>query len=106
MTPPEILAELDQAIAQAAPEELPALVGRLEAAKAAAWARLVSGASLPADPGSAENLPIAEAARRLGMSRDWMYRNAARLPFAVKIGRRVLFDARGLERWNRSHTGR
>jgi len=95
--------DLNTAVARASVVELPGLIGDFEAAKAAAWARLVEG---PAPQSLTEapdrNVSAAEAARRLGMSRDWLYRNAAKLPFTVKIGRRVLFSARGLERWNRN----
>lgn len=89
--------------------ELPHLIGDLEAAKAAAWARLTASTTEtpPDEPNPvARNLDVAEAAERLGMSRDWLYKNAAGLPFAVRIGRRVLFDASGLERWNRGRTVR
>jgi predicted DNA-binding transcriptional regulator AlpA len=89
--------------------ELSRLIGDLEAAKAAAWARLTAtptdGRPAGPDP-EARNLDIAEAAKRLGMSRDWLYRHASKLPFAVRIGRRVVFDSRALERWNRGHVER
>jgi excisionase family DNA binding protein len=52
-----------------------------------------------------ENLSAEEAARRLGLSKDWLYRHADSLP-SVRIGRRVLFSASGLERWNRQRMGR
>ena len=86
--------------------ELPQLIGDLEAAKAAAWARLTAPQTEPRTDGprsEARNLDVTEAAKRLGMSRDWLYRHAAELPFAVKIGRRVVFDSQVLERWNRRH---
>ena len=89
--------------------ELPQLIGDLEAARAAAWARLTAPAA-PKPPGvpgqEARNLDVAEAAKRLGMSRDWLYRHASKLPFAVRIGRRVVFDSVALERWNRRHAER
>ena len=89
--------------------ELSNLIGDLEAAKAAAWARLTAtptdGRTAGPDP-EARNLDITEAAKRLGMSRDWLYRHASKLPFAVRIGRRVVFDSRALERWNRGHAER
>jgi predicted DNA-binding transcriptional regulator AlpA len=84
--------------------ELPELIGDLEAARAAAWARLTAPASEPrpdAPRQEPRNLDVAEAARRLGMSRDWLYRHAAELPFALRIGRRVVFDSLALECWNR-----
>jgi predicted DNA-binding transcriptional regulator AlpA len=40
------------------------------------------------------------------MSRDWLYRHASELPFAVRIGRRVVFDSLALERWNRRRAER
>jgi len=86
--------------------ELPKLIGDLEAARAAAWARLTAPLTEPPpDPARPEprNLDVAEAARRLGMSRDWLYRHAAELPFALRIGRRVVFDSVALERWNPKH---
>lgn len=83
--------------------ELPQLIGELEAAKAVAWARLTApAADTPAVPhAEARNLDITEAAKRLGMSRDWLYRHASELPFTLRIGRRVVFDSLALERWNR-----
>jgi len=89
--------------------DLPQLIGELEAARAAAWARLtIPAADKPSDVSGQEarNLDVAEAAKRLGMSRDWLYRHASELPFAVRIGRRVVFDSRELERWNRRRADR
>src|SRR5262245_58460395 len=89
--------------------ELPQLIGELEAARAAAWARLTAPA---ADKPTgvigqeARNLDITEAAKRLGISKDWLYRHASELPFALKIGRRLVFDSVALERWNRRHAER
>jgi predicted DNA-binding transcriptional regulator AlpA len=103
------VAALRMAISEAPASVLPDLIGELEAAKAAAWARLTMPAVSKGPEGSSPedcNLDADEAARRLGMSRDWLYKNASRLPFAVRIGRRVLFSSQGLERWNRSRTAR
>ncbi len=92
---------LDQAAAAFALPEVADLIGRLVSIEERARLRLRQAA----DPGAVltapdDNLSAADAARRLGMSRDWLYRNARRLPFAGRIGRRVVFSARGLERWN------
>jgi predicted DNA-binding transcriptional regulator AlpA len=97
-----VLLALDRAIGEASPEERPALVVAL----AARLAQLAAASLTTPAPGTGRfvetdaNLSAVEAARRLGISKDWLYRNAERLPFAVRIGRRVLFSARGLERWN------
>lgn len=44
-------------------------------------------------------LKVDEAAARLGMSREWVYRHGKTLPFARRIGRSVRFSAGGIDRW-------
>jgi predicted DNA-binding transcriptional regulator AlpA len=96
------------AIRGAGPEDLPGLIGLLAEIEALAQLALKTandrGSESARDDKPETNLSAAEAARRLGMSRDWLYKNASSLPFAVRIGRRLLFDAKGLERWNRGRT--
>ncbi len=89
--------------------DLPGLIGDLEAARAAAWARLTAvrvDVRTEEPDTEGRNLDVAEAAKRLGISRDWLYKHASRLPFAVRIGRRLVFDSLALERWNRRHAER
>lgn len=106
MTAAEILHELERLIRETAADELPALVGELEAAKVRAWSRLIlPEPSSGRQPHVDQNICVKDAARRLGVSKEWLYRNARSLPFAVRIGRRVLFSERGLDRWNRQHKG-
>jgi excisionase family DNA binding protein len=52
-------------------------------------------------PGGLEHLlDVQEAAARLGMSTDWLYRHARQLPFTRRVGRRALkFDSASLDRW-------
>ena len=100
MTALELLAELDRAIAQAAPEERPGLVVAL----AARLATLGAGLTAPQPNGNApeppdEALDAQAASTRTGMSVSWLYKNAKRLPFAAKVGRRTVFSARAIERW-------
>jgi predicted DNA-binding transcriptional regulator AlpA len=61
------------------------------------------GADSPAPPQSTvpdRLLSAEEAAKRLGMSREWVYKNAERLPFALRIGTRTMrFSERGIARW-------
>ena len=89
------------ALAAADPPELLALAGELQGR---AWARLAPTGNANGRDKPDVNLSAREAARRLGLSQDYLYRS--KLPFKVRIGRRVLFSARGLERWNGSRTGR
>ena len=51
-------------------------------------------------------LTAAEAAHRLGYTRDWLYRHADQLPFTVRVkGRRPRFSARGITRYLRQRQG-
>ena len=101
-----LLTELDRCIAVAAVENLPALLASLSAMLAVVASRMLSSPSGPESPAREcdENLSAQEAARRLGVSKDYLYRHARRLPFARRIGRRLLFSAKGLERWNRQRS--
>ena len=76
-----------------------ALVGRLLAAP--------GGAASAAD-GSGEDrlLDVEEAAQRLGTSTDYLYRHSGKFPFTVRIGSRLRFSARGIERFIRTRQGR
>ncbi len=100
----QLLLDLARIIGLMPEETMPAVLAALSAMAGTAAARMLGketagGRSAEAVPD--ENLSIEEAARRLGVSKDYLYRHAKRLPFTRRIGRRVLFSARGLERWNR-----
>ena len=100
-------APLDQAIENASPSERAALVIRLSARLATLGASLaapVNGASAAAAPD--RNLDVPELAERMNMSVPWVYRHGAGLPFAVRVGRRLLFSERGLERYLERQTRR
>lgn len=51
-------------------------------------------------------LGVAAAATRLGMSRDWLYRHARRLPFTVRNGRLLRFSSHGITRYIHARQGR
>jgi hypothetical protein len=89
--------------------EIPGLLAQLAGVQAVLLARLVvegphNGSAAPAD--GDRNLSVAEAAGRLGVKPGYLYRHAGSLPFTVRIGRRLVFSAEGLERWNRRRQGR
>jgi len=89
--------ELEFALAQArnlAPDELPRLLGDLEEIRATAIARLASP-TIESRPD--ESLDVNETARRLGVSKDYLYRNHHRLKFARREGRKLLFSSAGLD---------
>ena len=92
------LVALEQGVHELEPAEVPGLVTRLGALLALAGARLTVQGAPPAGPDRL--VKIGEAAALLGMSTDWLYRNADRLPFTRRTGRRTLrFSERGLTRY-------
>ena len=93
---------LEAALGAADPPELLALAGELQGR---AWARLSSAPSKVAS-GPETNISVAEAARRLGMSRDFIYKNATSLPFVARIGARVVCSASHVERYRTARLGR
>jgi predicted DNA-binding transcriptional regulator AlpA len=81
-------------------DRLPALapaevVGALEALRVAAFQAAICPPAPP--PAPSNGLAVDAVAQRTGMSRDWLYREAraGRLPFARRLGRRVVFDEAG-----------
>jgi len=77
-------------------EELPRLIGEIAEIQATAMTRLFAPA--PAQPsGTDELLAIEEASRRLGVSKDYLYRHGADLPFTRRLGRKLLFSSLGID---------
>ena len=93
--------ELETALALAGslmPAELPELIGELAYITATAQARLMSPqAQTPAD----SLLEVPEAAARLGMSPDYLYRHAKKLPFTRRMGRALRFSSAGIDSYLR-----
>jgi excisionase family DNA binding protein len=79
------------------PEELPNLIGQLESAKAIAWARLTVPTTVQTEHD--ELLAVTEAARRLGVSEDYLYGHHHEYPFTRRQGRKLLFSASGLQKY-------
>jgi excisionase family DNA binding protein len=77
------------------------IVGKLEALRFRLWTSATNPEPATAAVGSSRGLDVAAVAERTGMSTDWLYREvrAGRLPFARRLGRRVVFDEAGLDRW-------
>jgi hypothetical protein len=48
-----------------------------------------------------ELLPAKVAAPRLGVTEDYMYKNARKLPFTRRMGRKLLFSANGIDAYIR-----
>ena len=94
------LANLEAAVRDLEPVNVPALIVRLAAILAAVVASLVPAAPAPAN-GSGPLLSLNEAAAFLGKSPAWLRRKAAggTLPCARRIGRSWRFPAPDLERY-------
>ncbi len=76
------------------PAELPRLLGDLAEIGATAQARLIAPAPvLQAD----ELLTVKQAAARLRCSPDYLYKRRRELPFARRLGRKLLFSQNGIE---------
>lgn len=89
-------------------EAIPALRGELAKLDTLLLARLFSSgngqAQAQGDPDRL--LDTEEAAAKLGMSKDYLYRNSDKLPFVVRIGRQVRYSEAGIERYIRQRMGR
>jgi predicted DNA-binding transcriptional regulator AlpA len=82
------------------------VIGELERLKFTLWTGANSAPVAPVAPSAA--LGIAEVMKITGMSESWLYREAraGRLPFARRIGRRLVFDEAALVRWMARRTTR
>lgn len=77
-------------------EAIPALRGALAELDTALLGRLLTAD--PPEAGEDQLLTVAEAAARLGVSQDYLYRHHPRFPFTRRAGRKLLFSAAGIER--------
>ena len=85
--------------------QIPALLTQLGALQASMAARLM--AKEVGNFCAAETLlTVAEAAERLGVSEDWLYRRTKTLPFVLRVGRHVRYSASAIDRYIRNRTGR
>lgn len=82
--------------------ELPKLLGELEEIRVTAMARLSCPVSAEVRQHD-ELLDVTEAARRLGVSKDFLYRNHTDFSSTRRIGRRLLFSSSGIETHIRQH---
>jgi hypothetical protein len=84
-----------RAVREVSPEDLPALLGELEQVRYTAIARLSGPATTSIRDGD-RLVPVEEAADRLGISTDYLYRHADEYPFTRRIGGRLLFSTSGI----------
>ena len=80
--------------------ELPHLLGELEEVRVTLLALLSNPVTPPAHD---ELLPVEDAARRIGVSPDYLYRNHSKLAFTRRIGRKLLLSSLGIDRYITQH---
>lgn len=80
-------------------EDLPRLLGDLEEIRATALARLTTPATV--QRAQDELLDVDQAAQRLGISRDYIYRHSDQFPFSRRMGRRLLFSSLAIDEYLR-----
>ena len=78
------------------PDRLPKALGELEEVRSTLWARLTAPAPVQS-PGYDERITIGEAARRLGLTEDYIYHHHGDFSFTRREGRKLLFSASGIE---------
>ncbi len=82
------------------------MLSQLSALQGAMAARLIAADRDEAASAEETLLTVDEAAERLGVSKDWLFRRSRTLPFVVRLGRHLRFSSRGIDRYLRNRTGR
>ncbi len=104
-----LMNDLAKAIADVPLADCPAFIGELERMKAGLWARMMASEN-PTRRDQATNdrlLAVKEAAEKLGITEDYLYRHSSDLPFTVRLGTRHLrFSLNGIERYIRNRARR
>lgn len=78
-------------------ENLPDLLGELEVIRTTALMRLSTPVATPDQHDTL--LDIDTAAERLGVSRDYVYRNSKQFPFTRRMGRKLVFSSLGIDQY-------
>jgi excisionase family DNA binding protein len=88
-------------------EKIPAMLAQLAAIQGSLAARLLANGNVNNQPAApAKLLTVEEAADRIGVSKDFLYRNQKTLPFVVHVGRALRFSESGIEKWIRNRSGK
>jgi len=86
------------------PQEAEQMLAKTTGVQTALLGRILSGNRVHQNDGDTL-LKVEEAAKRLDVSKDWLYRHAKELPFTMRIGRRQLrFSDSGIEKYIKSRT--
>jgi len=80
-------------------DQLPEFLGELEQVRVTAFTRLA--VPILMQPQIDRLLEVADSARLLGVSRDYLYRHHQQFPFTRREGRRLLFSLLGIQKYIR-----
>ena len=81
-------------------EEIPIVLGRIEAVKATLWARLATPSPVTPSRTPGQLLTIPQVAAQLGVGESYLYEQARLGKFpCVRMGRYVRVDPQALETW-------
>jgi excisionase family DNA binding protein len=83
------------------------LIGELERVKTILNYRLIALAKTATASFTAREclLTAEEAAQKLSVSKDYVYRHSSKLPFTVKVGGNVRFSNEGIDRYIKGRQG-
>ena len=85
-------------------DELPSLLGQIEEVRYTALSRLTAPQHTTfSEP--EQLLDITEAASRLKVSEDYLYRHSKDFPFTRREGRKLLFSSSGIDRYIKQQDG-
>ncbi len=102
----ELLRQAEAVAPDLVAEELPNALGEVERLRVVLSARLLAVSSRVKTADPERLLDVEEAARRLSLSPDTLYRKAKDLPFTVRLGHLVRFSSAGIDRFIRTRQGR
>ena len=95
---PEVLAKIPR-------EDIPALLLEISAVQGRLAAKLLEPSEQTNSGNVDKLLDITEAATKLAVTEDWLYRKGSKLPFVVRMGRNVRFSEKGIEKYIRQRIG-
>lgn len=102
----QMLRQSEKAIPDLAAEDLPDVLGEVERLRVLLSLKLSVVPSPATSTESERLLDVEEAAKRLSVSPDTLYRKAKSLPFTVRFGHLVRFSSAGIDRFIRSRQRR
>lgn len=86
-------------------DQIAPLILKLAAIQSALASRLLDSTEKTDSRNGDKLLEVKEAAAKLSVTEDWLYRKGDKLPFVVRMGRNIRFSEQGIEKYIRQRTG-